>query len=179
MRIVRISELPVIKRNQYIYQLRDFLKNLVLEYPLHNVWYDKMIISMYENFDREIVLAFEGEIIIGAAILKSTLQEKKICTLRVSKLYRRKGIGRQLLMQSLDILQIEKPIITIPSYRYLEYKPLFDYFSFNLEAVYNGKYYSNKNEYVYNGILLPESLINPNDLKDYQMNRKKISIVYS
>lgn len=162
MKIIKLSNLPYAEKLSYIAKLEIFLKDLIFEYPLHDIWYRKMINSMYLYQEREILLAVEKDIIIGTAILKNTASEKKICTLRVDKNYQKRGIGRALIIQSFEILQTERPIITVSSNKYQEFSKIFDYFGFDLEAVYEEKYRYSVDEFVYNGILLPESLIIPN-----------------
>lgn len=90
MKIVKVSEMDRITKEKYIKEVKFFLKDLNLEYPLHDIWYEKMIQSMEEKFDREILLALENEFLLGTAVLKKSVDEKKICTLRVKPYFQKK-----------------------------------------------------------------------------------------
>ena len=179
MYYIKLSMLPPIEKIRYIRKLEKFLSDLVYEYPSHNEWYNKMIISMYTNFDRDIILAVEKCDIIGVAILKKTDIEKKICTLRVDEKYQNLGIGSMLVKKSIEILETERHIITVSSDKCGEFRKLFNYFGFNIETVYYNKYRNNTAEIVYNGILLPESLLitNENTFEGNNRNNRMFSSV--
>ena len=51
MKIVKVSEMDRITKEKYIKEVKFFLKDLNLEYPLHDIWYEKMIQSMEEKFE--------------------------------------------------------------------------------------------------------------------------------
>lgn len=159
MEIVRVSEMSRIAKAKCESYIRFFLMDLCLEYPLHNIWYEKMIKSMEEKSDREILAVFENDILLGTAILKNTVDEKKICTFRVKSNYQKRGIGKQLMLKSFEYLETDKPIITVSQQKNHEFKRLLDFFGFNLESIYWGKYVKGSTEFVYNGILLPETLL--------------------
>lgn len=159
MQIVRMSELEWFLRKSFIKEVNFFLKDLIFEYPLHNIWYKKMINSMEKNSDREILLALENKNLLGTAILKNSDFEKKICTLKVSPCFQHKGIGKELLAKSLEVLETDKPILTVTYRKSLYFKKIFEFYGFSLESLYPGKYMPNSCELVYNGILMPETLI--------------------
>ena len=182
MKIVKVSEMDRITKEKYIKEVKFFLKDLNLEYPLHDIWYEKMIQSMEEKFDREILLALENEFLLGTAVLKKSVDEKKICTLRVKPYFQKKGIGKQLVLKSLEFLETDKPIITVSQQKNHEFKKLLDFYGFNLEAIYWGKYLNNSCVFIYNGILMPETLIqaeqisNKDKLGSYLNISKKIIV---
>lgn len=159
MEFLRMSELDYIDKIAYIESVRCFLEDLIIEYPLHNIWFEKMINSMEKNYDREILLSINNNILMGIAILKNTKSEKKICTLRVGENFQKRGIGKKLITESMEILETNKPIITISQKKYDEFKKLFYYCGFDLEEIHYGKYKKGLCEFVYNGRLMPETLI--------------------
>lgn len=161
MEILQMDRLTQLEKIKAIIDLQRFLSELTIEYPKHNIWFDRMIKSMFKECDRKILLAVENQSIIGATILKDTAIEKKICTIRVDKKYQKMGIGKSLVIKSMEELSIDKPIITVSSTKNREFLSLFKYFGFQLEATYVNKYKRDTWEYVYNGILLPETLLKP------------------
>ena len=109
--------------------------------------------------EREIIICEYNKEIVGISILKNTDNERKICTLRVSKNFRHLGIGRELLKSSIDWLEDEKPLITVHRTRQKEFNSLFNYFNFKLEQK-KWSYYSLFNtELVYNGELPGKNII--------------------
>lgn len=175
MKYLTLSDLHQMEKVKYINEISIFLKDIVIEYPLHNIWYNRMINSIGVNCDREILLAIEDAKILGVAILKNSSSEKKICTLRVDQSFQKNGIGSTLVAKSMEMLETDKPIITVSNRKYHEFDKLFKYFGFNLESVYYEKYKMNTFEFVYNGILLPETFINPG-LEKYETNKLSVAV---
>lgn len=58
----------------------------------------------------------------------------------------------------------------------MEFQKLFNYFGFSLEKVYHSKYLSESDEYCYNGILLPESILRQNKVQ--MMEQKAMDVGY-
>lgn len=140
-------------------EVRIFLANSIYDYPRHDEWYRGIMREIREGFDREMIVAYNGQRIAGVSILKRSQVEKKICSLRVAKEYRGNGIGTALFKRSMDYLETDKPILTVSQNKKDEFKKIFEYFGFSLEQVYPGKYRQGINEYCYNGILLPEKIL--------------------
>ena len=145
-----------------IKDVRFFLADLKYEYPEHEKWYDGMVQELESGMNREIIAAYDDRNIIGVAILKKSNLERKICSLRVAKEYQCNGIGTELVKRSFEFLETDKPIITVSQTKKMEFQKLFNYFDFSLERVYHGKYLPSSSEYCYNGILLPESILQQN-----------------
>ena len=98
---VKMSE--VLKSGIRLYVLRE-VKDVLLEelsdsYPNFDKWYnEKVLVEMRKGVSsREIIVAISelerGSKITGVAIIKKTEEERKICTLKVLKEYRKQGIG--------------------------------------------------------------------------------------
>ena len=78
---------------------------------------------------RGYILASKHNILAGCCLLKKTQEEQKICTLYVSKSYRRQGIGSDLLTAALTELN-DSPIITVSPGLASEFTPLLSRFRF-------------------------------------------------
>ena len=107
------SAFSVFEKNLYYKEIYNFLKRLNIEYPGFSRWYKGLFLENKELWDdREIIICEKEYRIAGVSILKSTEEEKKICTLRVAAPFQRQGIGRKLMEMSFEWLQEDKPLIT-------------------------------------------------------------------
>ena len=110
-RYTKYSAFSFWEKKTYYNQIYVFLKWLNLEYPGFNTWYDNLFTENKElKSGREIIICEKEYSIAGIAILKSTEEEQKICTLRVAKRYQRQGIGKRLMELSFEWLQNDKPL---------------------------------------------------------------------
>ena len=160
--LIRVSQEKNVER--YINNTRRFLSGLVCEYPMHNEWFRGVASEMRSDLHkgREILLIVrDDEYIMGAAVLKKSNSEKKICCFRIAPIYQGQGLGTLLMKESFKILETEKPVITVSGQRAGQFKKILSYFQFSVERVYYEKYRPLTAEYCYNGILLPESIIKP------------------
>lgn len=126
------------------------LQNLNKNYPDFYNWYHEKVIP---DPNRKILVLSEGQKIAGVLITKDGF-EKKICTLRVNKKYRHKGLGSYLMKQSFNLLNTDKPIITVSENHLFEFNPLLRRFGFDLKRIYHNYYMIGKNEYSFNGYLV-------------------------
>lgn len=132
-------------------QIRDFLSGLECNYPFFEEWLDRVFREV-SNGRRSIIVLMDKtvDVIAGLAILKDTIQEKKICTLRVAKEYRNQGCGSYLIEKAIDILKDPKPLITVSEEHVDDFKPLFHKFGFKIEDRVKSVYNDNKYEYYFN-----------------------------
>lgn len=143
----------------YYSQIYNFLKRLNIEYPGFSKWYKGLFLENKElQNGREIIICEKEYCIAGIAILKSTEEEKKICTLRVAAPFQRQGIGRKLMEMSFEWLQEDKPLITMHKSKQHEFASLLEYYGFVLEQTQWNYYNIFSTELSYNGIL-PEKKI--------------------
>ncbi len=165
-KIRRITESNHISKD--IDLVRDFLSDLSSEYPLHDYWFDEVAKRIKnKSREREILFVLNDEgVVIAAAILKNTIGEQKICTLRVAKRYQRKGIGSSLVKKSCELLNNSKPIITVSENKLKEFLPLFQAFGFIETEPYENKYKDNTREYCFNGYLSPETILTKDRLQN-------------
>ena len=89
----------------------------------------------------------------GFSILKNEDSEKKVCTLFVSPAFRGNGLGNALLGRSLDLLECDKPLITVSDDLLLSFIPLFSHYGFENAESYADRYRDGHIEYSFNGVL--------------------------
>lgn len=153
------SAFSVFEKGLYYSQIYNFLIRLNIEYPGFSKWYKGLFLENKELQDsREIIICEKEYRIAGVAILKSTEEEKKICTLRVAGPFQRQGIGRKLMEMSFEWLEDDKPLITMHKSKQHEFIALLDYYGFVLEQTQRNYYNIFSTELSYNGIL-PEKKI--------------------
>ena len=117
--------------HQTLYQdIFNFTKDDVSwVYPNYEKWYHETFIPDLKLGHRGYILASKHHVLTGCCLLKKTPEEQKICTLYVSKNYRRQGIGSDLLTAALTELN-ESPIITVSPGLAGEFTPLLSRFRF-------------------------------------------------
>ena len=148
-----LKELDVLSQIAYAKKISSFLVSLNFEYPGFNKWYWSLFENSRLKNDRNIIFYVNGTNIVGVAILKQNKEEKKICTLRVAPMYQNLGIGSALIERSFELLDCEKPLITIHVSKYRSFKHIFDKYGFELEQQITGYYGLFKSELSYNGVL--------------------------
>ena len=79
--------------------------------------------------------------------------EKKICCLRVLPKFQNRGIGIKMFIKSMEILDTDKPLLSISENNILKFKKIMDYFNFKQYEKYLGLYKENTKEISYNGYL--------------------------
>lgn len=155
------SKLYPFEQTMYHDAVYSFLWQLSFEYVGFRNWYDRLFADTHRlQSGREIVICTTADQIVGVSILKKDEEESKICTLRVAKQAQHNGIGKQLILKSIDWLQTDKPFITVRSYKEFQFEKLFQYFGFKKEDAYPGYYGLLGTEITYNGILpKPEGIL--------------------
>lgn len=138
-------------RISIFHQIKGFLSGLECNYPFFEEWLDKVFREV-SNGRRCIIVLMDKtvDVIAGLAILKDTMQEKKICTLRIAKEYRNQGCGSYLIEQAIEILKETKPLITVSEEHVDDFKPLFHKYGFKIEDKVKSVYNENKFEYYFN-----------------------------
>lgn len=158
-RYIYYSELSCDLRHIYYIQIKSFTKMLALEYSGFSKWFDRLFENDYKlSLEREIIICEESLQIAGISVLKRSADERKICTLRVDKKYRRLGIGRDLIELSFQWLDDEKPLITVQRIKEPQYRTLFNRYGFKLEQENRNYYRLFSTELAYNGELPSKSM---------------------
>lgn len=156
----KYSELSSVEKKIYFKSIYRFLGKLVLEYPGFSKWYNRLFTDNFDlNKDREIIICESNYLIAGVSILKSDEHEKKICTLRVDKKFKRQGIGTKLIELSREWLEEDYPIITMHKMKQKEFSSILNYYGFQLEQEQKHYYNIFSTELVYNGILPEKKLM--------------------
>lgn len=148
----------------YTENIYKSLSNLNEDYSSFEKWYFEKVIPGIKKGDREIIITTNDKFITGVSILKNTIDEKKICTLRVNQQFRKNGVGKVLFEKSLETLNCDSPVITVSQERVSQFSSLLNYFGFELSQVISGYYKQTSDEYVYNGVLSetqPKLSVNP------------------
>ncbi len=156
-----VSFSNLLKPEQIFYReaIFNFLWRLTFEYAGFRKWYNQLFSDDSTlNRDREIIICLFHNRIAGVSILKNSKDEKKICTLRVAKEFQKNGIGKNLIIKSMDWLETDTPLITVHSSKAYQFEKLFRYFGFKQESMYKGYYSLFSTEIAYNGVL-PDAAI--------------------
>lgn len=153
--------------HEIIKEIYKNLSELEKEYPDFRHWFFEKVKKELElkARSRTIIIKRIASDIVGIAILKHTDTEKKICTLRVSEGFRRRGIGTSLMRESIETLKCPYPKITVSSLRFPEFSQLLKAFGFTLYKVYYGYYKKDDFEYSFNGSIETTHMNVPNSLE--------------
>ena len=131
------------------------LAHLETSYPGFGTWYWSKVVPGLDNATRQILHVGEVENPAAIAIVKRDNIESKICTLWVSEACRGKGVGGELLAESIEWIGHANPLFTVPAERYEEFQPLMARFRFKETMRIPSLYRDGVVEHVYNGQLLP------------------------
>lgn len=82
-------------------------------YPNFENWFDSKIVTNINNGKRKLYLATQNSEFAGALILKSDLDEKKICTCFVNPKYRLNHLGLDFIRIASEELETYKLAISI------------------------------------------------------------------
>lgn len=151
----------------FIYENTDsdnFIEEFSHSYPDFRQWFKGVVYKeLQENkhekakYERDVLFLMDriecGDRIAGFAIIKNTLDEKKICSFRISKPYRGEGLGRILMKHCMKELHTSAPLMTMPENCRDEFKKLLDEFHFKLTQTLSDYYTKGITEYVFNGYL--------------------------
>jgi len=88
--------------------------------------------------------------LVGCSLLKKDTDEKKICCLFVNNNYRKQGIASHLIRDSFEILDTDKPLMTVAENNLSQLEPLIKKFGFELTSVKESVYKQGVKEYYYN-----------------------------
>lgn len=99
-----------------------------------------------------IIIAAKDETgrLAGTILLKKTAEEKKICCLFVRQDCRGRGIAGKLMQESLEVLQTDKPLLSIAEKNYPQMQKLLSLHHFKFSYCKNGAYTTNGTEYYFN-----------------------------
>lgn len=130
-------------------RINEFLSSLCCKYPDFERWL-KRSFGELPSGKRIVVLDEEDGVIRGLAILKNTIEEKKICTLRVDEKCRNGKIGTRLLQKSYKLLGTNTPLMTVNEEHIKEYMPFLKQNGAKYLGYVESLYYWGKKEYFFN-----------------------------
>lgn len=135
----------------YYDQVLDLTHTIGGTYPGHKQWLnDKFMQGLKKGDGRAYCFAVAGRRLTGVSLLKNTAAEKKICCLFVLPDYRRMGIASKLIQSSFEILNTQKPLMTVSNNNLEQLQPLLKHFGFELSRTQTGAYRPDLEEYFYN-----------------------------
>lgn len=124
-------------------------------YPEYVEWFmQKHVPGIYSGKRDTIIVVYKNKLIGIANIKKET--EKKICTLYFRPEFRYRRVGKLLVDRAIDLLESDKPLITIPSTSLGSFTNLIKRYQWELTDCIDDCYSMGVNEYIFNGeIALP------------------------
>lgn len=125
--------------------LKSFLSDVSCLYPEFESWLHFKV----RRFDRDIVIAHDGNQLAGVSILKNFGSERKICTFYVAPQFRGEMLGQALMTKSLQFLDSEETFITVSEERNDQLFPLLKSNGFKVQKVVPNLYREGKNEFFY------------------------------
>lgn len=128
----------------------NLTQSLGQNYPDYEKWFKQTFMAGLQKKERLYILAQDSnEQLLGCALIKRTPQEQKLCTIFVDEKYRRHGIGRQLLAQTIKILG-GLPMLSVSDQVMPQMQPLLNEFGFHLSAQKKNVYQPNHTEFYFN-----------------------------
>lgn len=140
-------------------QIYNLIRDSESLYPGFCNWYFGKFVPGLEEGKRRIVISYFDSDISGIALVKNE-GEKKICCIKVNDKYRKMGIGIKMFEKCLELLDTERPMITVADERMCSFSKILKYYGFKLEGIHKGYYRDNSTEYVFNGLLIQNHLNN-------------------
>ena len=133
----------------YYMELHKQIESAGIYYPQFDTWYFQKVIPDLLLGRRKIITETREGSVVGTAIIKLS-EELKLSTLKVDEHYENKGIGLKLFEKSFDLLDTEKPFLTVSEERLPLFQKIFKYYGFELTNVYDDIYRNGKKEFFFN-----------------------------
>lgn len=127
------------------------LENLNAFYPGFACWFQHKVVPGVGRPENVVLLATEGEQLVGVALGKRDTLETKIRCVRVLPHLQNSGLGIKLLDRMIEELECEKPHCSVSEEMLHGYsRPFVNRYAFELSAVEKGLYRPRKLEYLFN-----------------------------
>lgn len=139
--------------NVFILSAFHSIIDLSKSYPNFEKWLWRKVLPGILSGERSLLLEYVDNKIAGLAIIKDSESEKKICCIRIFPKYQKAGIGRVLFQRCFEELRTNSPLLSVSEGNLNQFKKLFNYFGFEIGAVYKGLYQKDKKEFSFNGVL--------------------------
>ncbi|MEY0169864.1 GNAT family N-acetyltransferase [Providencia rettgeri] len=150
--IVGYSELYMSDINEHFMALYYFLNPVTIFYPNFSSWFNlKYSCKNNELKERGVILAYdESDTIVGASLLKNSIEEKKICTFFIRSDYQYRGVGDTLMKKSLmKFRDNDEVLITCSELVNQQLLPILRKFHFNDIGSAKNLYQSGYTEFFY------------------------------
>lgn len=129
------------------------ISDLTDQYPDFSPWFQHKVVPGISAGDRSLIAEYRNGVIAGLAIIKDTDEEQKLCCLRVMADFHATGLGIRLFEKSFELLNNDKPLLSISDVRLPEFARVCNYFGFKLNQELRHFYRPGHTEYVFNGTL--------------------------
>lgn len=118
-------------------------------YPCFKGWLTFKFLGNLSKGQRKLLVAHNGDSVVGYSLLKQSAQESKICTFYIIDEYRELGVGQELMTQSLQTLDSSETFITVSDERLEELSPLLKAKGFTLSSSVVDMYRSGSSEHIW------------------------------
>jgi len=125
------------------------LRNANQYYPNFQAWFFGKVVPEIESGKRQLLIEHRSNQAAGIAIVKLNC-EKKLCTLRISDQFQNRGVGIRLFERCFDVLETDKPFLTVSEEKLPEFQRIFDYYGFEVSSIRKDLYRKGKNEHFFN-----------------------------
>lgn len=132
-------------------EIRELTTPCNASYAERSLWLDETFFPGLKDGSRKIVMALDdtGKL-AGVSLLKDTKDEKKICCLFIRQDCRGHGIGGKLIQKSFEVLDTDKPLLTVSDRNYPQFEKLIKLHGFKFSYKKKGAYQETDTEYYFN-----------------------------
>lgn len=122
-------------------------------YPSFDNWLFQKVVPGISSGERTVVIEYRSANPVGLLIVKHTTEERKLCTLRIRPHFENKGLGLKLFETAFELLETDRPLLSVSETALPKFYKVFDHFGFSQEASYEGVYLPRVVEFAFNGLL--------------------------
>lgn len=145
MKFLEVNSIPE------LFKVLEIVRPISSMYPNFEDWFWNKVVPGVINGEDKIIIGLKNGNIVGVSMLKNH-GEKKLRALRVNDIYQKKGYGLYLIDKSLEILETEKPLVSVSEEMINDYSRIFiNRYNFSMTHVYKGLYRKRILEYEFNG----------------------------
>ncbi len=140
-------------------------------YPEFRDWFSQKVVPGIFTGERSLLVELRDDSIAGVAIIKDDGIEQKLCCLRVSTEFQKKGgVGYRLFERSMEELDTRYPLLSVSEDRFLEFRRIFNHFGYEKAWEYPELYRPGKIELSFNGLLLPVNRVDSQTYKNAKIS---------
>ena len=118
-------------------------------YPGFEGWLTFKFLRDLPKGRRKLLVAHNGDAVIGWSLLKQDAEESKICTFYIAEECRGLGIGQELMNKSVQALDSRETFITVSDERLEELSPLLKSKGFTLSSSVPNMYRKGSTEHIW------------------------------